>query len=298
MSASVIPDAPDGFRHCFARVEGLRFHYVTGGRPDGFPLVLLAGFPESWFAWRKVMPGLMAHFRIVAVDLPGQGDTDKPLAGYDTQTVASRLHAFVASLALGRYFLAGHDVGAWVAFTYAMLYGEEIRALTLMDAGIPGISLPDTLPTDSRQSWKTWHFAFNAVADLPEALLTGRERIYLEWFFREKAADHRCYGETEINEYERLLKAPGGLRAGLAFYRSLSQSAAQNAALAQQTRLTMPVLGLSADQGSIADMAATLKAYGDDIHSQRLADCGHFQPEEQPEATARALIQFFGQYAH
>ncbi len=217
MSALMLPAAPDGFSHHFSRIEGLRFHYVTGGREDGFPLVLLAGFPESWFAWRHVMLPLADQYRIIAVDLPGQGDTDKPLSGYDTQTVATRLHAFIDSLGLGSYFLAAHDVGAWVAFTYAMLYGEEIRALTLMDAGIPGISLPDKLPSASDKSWKTWHFAFHAVADLPEALLAGRERIYLEWFFREKAANHSCYGETELSEYERLLKTPGAYARGWRF---------------------------------------------------------------------------------
>jgi len=298
MSAFMLPDAPEGFSHHFTRADGLRFHYVTGGRQDGIPLVLLAGFPESWFAWRHVMSHLADKYRIIAIDLPGQGDTDKPLSGYDTQTVATRLHAFVASLELGSYFLAAHDVGAWVAFPYAMMYGDEIRAMTLMDAGIPGVSLPDKLPSDSDKSWKTWHFSFHAVADLPEALLAGRERIYLEWFFREKTVNYRCYGEAEIAEYERLLKAPGGLRAGLAFYRALSRSAAQNAELARQRRLTMPVLGLSADQGSVPDMAATLRAFGDEIYSQQITDCGHFQPEEQPEAVARALELFFGQYAN
>lgn len=296
MSASLFPDAPDGFSHQFTRADGLRFHYVTGGRRDGYPLILLAGFPESWFAWRHVMPYLADKYRIVAVDLPGQGDTDKPLSGYDTQTVAARLHTFIASLELGSYSLAAHDVGAWVAFPYALMYGEEIRALALMDAGIPGVSLPDKLPTDSETSWKTWHFSFHAVADLPEALLAGRERIYLEWFFRAKAVNYRCYGEAEIAEYERLLTAPGGLRAGLAFYRALSLSAAQNAELAGQRRLTMPVLGLSADQGSIPDMAAALRAFGDNIHSRQISECGHFQPEEQPEAVARALAQFFDHY--
>ncbi|WP_313690172.1 alpha/beta hydrolase [Pantoea sp.] len=296
MSGFIPPDAPDGFSHHFIRVEGLRFHYVSGGRQDGIPLVLLAGFPESWFAWRHVMPYLADKYRIVAVDLPGQGDTDKPLSGYDTRTVATRLHRFVSALNLGSYFLAAHDVGAWVAFPYAMMFGEEIRALTLMDAGIPGVSLPDKLPSSSDKSWKTWHFSFHAVADLPEALLAGRERIYLEWFFREKTANPGCYGEAEITEYERLLKAPGGLRAGLEFYRALSLSATQNAELARERRLTMPVLGLSADQGSIPDIAATLRAFGDDIHSQQIADCGHFQPEEQPEAVASALKRFFDQY--
>jgi pimeloyl-ACP methyl ester carboxylesterase len=174
-----------------------------------------------------------------------------------------------------------------------MMFGDEIRALTLMDAGIPGVSLPDMLPSASNKSWKTWHFSFHAVADLPESLLAGRERIYLEWFFREKTANPNCYGEAAIAEYERLLTAPGGLRASLAFYRSLSDSAEQNKVLAQNRRLVMPVLGLSADQGSIPDVGATLRPYGDNVHSETIVACGHFQPEEQPEAVATALARFF-----
>ncbi|ALM83534.1 alpha/beta fold hydrolase [Bordetella sp. N] len=293
MTFTKLPAPPAGFSHQFGRANGLRFHYVAGGREDRPALVLLAGFPESWFAWRHVMERLADRYRIVAVDLPGQGDSDKPLSGYDTQTVARRLHDFIGSLGLGRYYLAAHDVGAWVAFPYAMMFDDEIRALTLMDAGIPGVSLPDMLPSSSEKSWKTWHFSFHAVADLPEALLQGRERIYLEWFFREKTANPSCYGEIEMAEYERLLSAPGGLRAGLAFYRSLSESATQNKALAETRRLAMPVLGLSSDQGSIPDMAATLRPYGDDVHSDTILHCGHFQPEEQPEAVAKALARFF-----
>src|SRR4051812_44971085 len=109
------PTAPAGFAHHFATVRGLRLHYVTGGVEDGIPVVLLAGFPESWYAWRKVMPELARTFRVIAIDLPGQGDSDRPLDGYDTQTVARRVHGLVEHLSLGRYCLAAHDVGAWVA---------------------------------------------------------------------------------------------------------------------------------------------------------------------------------------
>lgn len=294
MIHGTMPAAPAGFAHDFAAVKGLRFHYVAGGAEDAFPVVLLAGFPESWYAWRKVMPMLAETYRVIAVDLPGQGDSDRPLDGYDTQTVAMRVHGLVERLGLKRYYLAAHDVGAWVAFPYALMFGEEIRALTLMDAGIPGITLPDRLPSSPDLSWKTWHFAFHAVPDLPEILLEGRERPYLEWFFRTKTADPSCYDEEDIAEYLRTCRAPGGLRAGLAFYRAAARSAEQNRALVAERRLSMPVLGLGADQGSIRDLAAVLRPYGEDVRGETIKGCGHFQPEEQPAAVAEALSRFFG----
>jgi pimeloyl-ACP methyl ester carboxylesterase len=294
MTLGSLPKAPVGFAHHFATVNGLRLHYVSGGVEHDTTVVLLAGFPESWYAWRKVMPVLARTFRVIALDLPGQGDSDRPLDGYDTQTVAQRVHGLIEHLGLKRYCLAAHDIGAWVAFPYALMFGEEIRALALMDAGIPGITLPDSLPSSTDVSWKTWHFAFHAVPDLPEILLDGRERPYLEWFFRTKTADPSCYGETEIGEYLRTFNAPGGVRSGLSFYRAAARSAEQNRALAAERKLGMPVLGLSADQGSIPDMATALRPYIGDVAGETIEACGHFQPEEQPNAVADALIRFFG----
>jgi hypothetical protein len=172
------------------------------------------------------------------------------------------------------------------------MFGDEIEALTLMDAGIPGITLPEMLPSSSDKAWKTWHFAFHAVPDLPEILLEGRERPYLEWFFWHKSANPAVYGEEEINEYLRIYSAPGGLRAGLAFYRAAARSAEQNRILAAQGKLTMLVLGLSADQGSIPDMAAAIRPFAVNVRGETIRDCGHFQPEEQPAAVADALLRF------
>lgn len=293
MTHGVLPATPAGFEHRFATVSGLRFHYVDGGAQAERTVVLIAGFPESWYAWRKVMPLLGNDFRVVAIDLPGQGDSDRPLDGYDTQTVAQRVHDLVNHLGIKRYSIAAHDVGAWVAFPYAHLFSEEVEALALMDAGIPGITLPDMLPSSSKLSWKTWHFSFHAVPDLPEILLAGRERAYLEWFFWSKAANPACYGEDEIAEYLRTYCAPGGMRAGLAFYRAAALSVEQNRALSHDRKLKMPVLGLSADQGSIPDMSAALRPFADEVSGETIVNCGHFQPEEQPEAVAHALARFF-----
>ncbi|WP_254457894.1 alpha/beta fold hydrolase [Xanthomonas sacchari] len=283
------------FRHAFETVDGGRLHYVTTGPEDAPPLVLLAGYPESWFAWRKVMPLLAGRFRLIALDLPGQGDSDKPLDGYDTGTVARRIHGLLERIGVSRYGLAAHDIGAWVALPYALMFPREVDRLALLDAGIPGVTLPDMLPAAPDRAWKTWHFAFHAVADLPEALIAGRERVYLDWFLRRKAASPWSFSDADLDEYVRIFSMPGALRAGLAFYRAVTRSAEQNRALIRDAKLTMPVLAVSADQGSIPDMAGPLRAFADDLRAETVDRSGHFIPEEQPEALARMFDDFFAQ---
>jgi pimeloyl-ACP methyl ester carboxylesterase len=284
----------DGFEHGFETVDGVRLHYVSGGRDDGEVIVMLAGFPESWFAWRKIMPLLAAQYRIIAPDLPGQGDSDRPLGGYDSQTLATMVHSFLQQLGVGEYALVAHDVGAWVAYPYAAMFGGEVRRLVLMDAGIPGVTLPDALPTAPDRAWRTWHFAFHSLPDLPEMLIAGRERAYLDWFLRRKTANPETFSDADIAEYLRVFVKDGGLRAGLSYYRAASLSAQQNRELSAKGKLRMPVLALGSDQGSIMDMASPLRAYAEDVLGAMIANCGHFLPEEQPAAVAGELAAFLG----
>lgn len=282
-----------GFTHRYATVDGVRLHYVSGGNPQGDTLLLLAGFPQSWYAWRGVMKSLEKDYWLIAPDLPGQGDSDRPEMGYDTKTLAEKTHALMQQLGHETYFMAAHDVGAWVAYPYAALYGTEVKRLALLDAGIPGITLPDVLPVTPDKSWKTWHFAFHTLPDLPEALITGNERVYLDWFLRRKTAAPDAFSNDDINEYLRIFLKNGGLRAGLAYYRSVTISAHQNRELNQHAKLQMPVLAVSADQGSIPDMAIPLRSFAESVTGIIIANSGHFIPEEQPEVLARELHFFF-----
>lgn len=282
-----------GFSHHYATIEDVRLHYVSGGNPQGEVLLLLAGFPQSWYAWHQVMNLLGDRYHIIAPDLPGQGDSDKPQSGYDTQALAGKVSGLMQKLNVRRYYLAAHDVGAWVAWPYAMMYREQIIKLALLDAGIPGITLPDALPVTPDKAWKTWHFAFHLLPDLPEALISGREEIYLDWFLRRKTASPMVFSDADVQEYVRLLRQSGALRAGLAPYREVTVSASQNQALLKQGKLALPLLAISADQGSIADMAKPLRQFADNVTGITIANCGHFIPDEQPQALSEALANFF-----
>lgn len=165
----------------------------------------------------------------------------------------------------------------------------------LLDASVPGVTLPDALPLAADRAWRTWHFAFHMVDDLPEALIVGRERIYLDWFLCRKTANPQTFSEQDIDEYLRVFVRDGGLRAGLAFYRQVGRSAAQNRELVAQAKLAMPVLAIGADQGLIADMAGPVRAFATDVTGCIMPHSGHFIPEEQPEALANILRSFLNQ---
>nr|WP_314364302.1 alpha/beta fold hydrolase [uncultured Achromobacter sp.] len=277
------------FQHRRVVVDGLGYHVVEGG--TGPALILLAGFPQSWYAWRRVMPLLAPHFRVFAVDLPGQGDSDKPLDGYDTRTAGERLHALFHAMGLTRYALAGHDIGAWIAYPYAARYAHEVDHVVLLDANIPGVTLPPAIELGA-DNWRSWHFLFNSVPDLPEALLAGRERILIEWFFSRKTANKPgVFSRADIDEYERVYQTLGGLRGMLGYYRAEPEDRKQNRAL-RDTPLTVPVLALGGEQGSAPGLHQALRPLARDLQGGVLADCGHYLPEEQPRELARRMLAF------
>lgn len=282
----------DGFTHRWVDADGIRLHAVEGGQSAGPAVVLLAGFPQTWQAWRKVMPRLADRFRVIAIDLPGQGHSERPERSYDTHTVAAHVHAGVKALGVSAYWLAAHDIGAWVAFSLALNYENQLHGVALLDAGIPGITLPESIPTDPARAWKTWHFAFHLVPDLPETLLAGRERDYVDWFLQTKALSSDAFDDTDLDHYAAALAADGGLRASLAYYRDAAESARKNHQALNRHRLTVPILGISSSHGSIPDMAASISPWADNTTGAVVPDAGHFIPDEQPEAVAAAIAGF------
>ncbi|PZF66979.1 alpha/beta hydrolase [Curtobacterium sp. MCPF17_047] len=296
MTTSTPTSSPDAtsFADEYRHVDGIRLHALVGGNPAGKTVVLLAGFPQDARAWLRTAAYLAQHYRLVIPEIPGQGRSDRPADGYDTQTMATRVHGLLHQLGVSRYALVAHDVGAWTAFPYALLHGDEIECLALLDAGIPGITLPESVPLDPERAWKTWHFAFHQVPDLPEVLLQGHERDYIAWFLRNKTHHPDTFSDAEIDAYADSFAAAGGVRAGLAYYREAARSAEQNRALLETRRFTMPVVGVSAQFGSIADMAAPVRPYADDARNVVVPDSGHFIPDEQPELLADALREFIG----
>lgn len=283
--------SPPGIEHGHARLGDVSLHYVTAGAGD--PVVLVHGWPSTWYEWRHVMPLLSAGHRVIAPDLRGLGDSSRPLAGYDKKTVAADLWQLLSgTLGLERWHLVGHDWGGPVAFALAAAHPEAIRTLAIVDVTIPGLG------PDISQGGKRWHHAFHMTPDLPEALVQGRERAYLGWFYESFSWRRGAFQAADIDEYLRTYGQPGALRAGFAFYRNIPNDIADNRALLDAgLRLKMPVLavggGREESRGRGREPEASLKVIADDVTGAVVADSGHFVPEEQPEALAALLLAHF-----
>lgn len=288
-SAASPTDGWQPAEHQMVMSDGLRYHVVASGQ--GPVVVLVAGFPQSCYAWRRVAPLLDRDYRVLAVDLPGQGDSDKPIAGYDTRTTARRIHGLLRTLGHERFVYVGHDIGAWVGYALAHDFPDVLRGISLIDGNVPGVTLDSTIALGP-ENWRRFHFLFNSIPDLPETLLAGRERILIEWFLQGKTGSVRqTFTRADIDEYERAYSMPGGLRGMLGYYRAVLEDIEIHAEL--KTRLIdVPVLALTADAGSAPDLYERLQPLGRDVRGGLIANSGHYIPEEQPELLAAELRDF------
>ena len=272
--------------HHFALVNGIRLHYVIAGH--GKPVVLLHGWPETWYEWRHVIPSLAKNYTVIAPDLPGLGDSSKPVSGYDGKTVADDIYKLVTQLGFRQIFLVGHDWGGQVAYSYAAAHPNDVGRLVILEMPLPGIALAQVNITPGGGLW--W-ISFHLVPNLPEKLIAGKERLYLSWFY-----DH-AYNKTAINgadvtEYVKHYSAPGGMHAGFEYYRAIFDDISQNKQYAK-TKLTMPVLALGGDHSFGNLIINSIRTVANNVRGGVVPNSSHWIPEEQPDFLIKMLENFF-----
>ncbi|RKS07093.1 pimeloyl-ACP methyl ester carboxylesterase [Nocardiopsis sp. Huas11] len=281
-----------------AQVNGTRLHYVEGGQGD--PLILLGGWPQTWWQFHKIMPELARGHRVIAVDLRGMGGSAKPDTGYDKRTMARDIAELAHSLGLEKVSVAGHDIGAMVAQSLAANHPGLVDRLVLLDVHHPdesmyGLTLipsPDQhVDGDFTAGSRIylWWFALNQVQGLPETLLVGREREWIDALFDYMLLDGGSIGEREREIYARAYSSPEAIRAGNGWYRSFMRDIEDEK---HHAPLTMPVLALGGDHSNHDYLAAVLPAKGVDVRVVEVKDSGHYLPEEQPEVVIRHLTGF------
>jgi pimeloyl-ACP methyl ester carboxylesterase len=274
------------FRSESARVGQMNIHYVAGGSGDA--VVLLHGWPQTWFEWRELMPDLAQHYRVIAPDLPGLGESDG-LPPYDKQTLAQHIHNLIGDLKISSVHVVGHDMGGIVAYAYARQFPADVKTLVIVDTPIPGLSGWRELVSQSPR----WHWLFHGLPELPEAMVSGKEKVYLSWFFQNLAFNKNVFSEARIDRYVQAYSKPSSLHAGFEYYRAFEKDAMDNADY-ESHKLTMPVLAMGGENSRLNKYVidqlrpATTKLTGDLVPQS-----GHWIPEEQPAWLTRRLITFW-----
>jgi pimeloyl-ACP methyl ester carboxylesterase len=271
------------FSHHTASVNGIQIHYVIGGA--GEPVVLLHGWPQTWYEWHHIMPALAKNYTVIAPDLRGLGDSSKPPTGYDGDTTAEDIYQLVSQLGLGqKIYLVGHDVGVHTAYSYAAAHPNNISKLVILDVPVPGFYPPGFEDC-------CWWFSFHQTPDIPEALTAGKEREYLSWFYTTFAYNPEAITEADIDRYVMSYSAPGGMRAGFEYYRAFPITEEQNKEHSK-VKLMMPVLALSGTYTGNASLTS-MKSLATDVRGGIVPFSGHWIPEERPDFLIKELAKFF-----
>src|SRR5450756_1220280 len=268
----------------YADAGGVRLHYVVAGKGD--PVVLLHGFAETSHMWLPLIAKLADKHTVIAPDLRGFGQSAAPLEGYTKAAMAQDIHALVKSLGYTRIRLVGHDIGLMVAYAYAAQYPSEVDRLVLMEAFLPGVG-----------DWNSvfllrdlWHFHF--YGKTPLALVTGRERIYLDHFWNDFAADpNRSVSAKDREYYAKAYAQPGHMKAGMEVFRFFPKDAEDFAGFAK-TRLTMPLLVLSGEKAGGPFLIEQGRMVASDVEGVLVKGSGHWLMEEAPGQVIPKLVDF------
>ncbi|MEU9887048.1 alpha/beta hydrolase [Sphaerisporangium sp. NPDC051011] len=273
------------FRHGFVPVDGGILHYVRGG--SGPLLVLLHGWPQTWWEWHKVMPALARTHTVIAFDLPGLGDSTVPPGGFDAATTARRIRQGVQRLGFQnqKVKILAHDDGALVAYPYARDYPSEVSRLAVLELPLNGYGLEDAYRL-------SWHFLFNAAPKpLAERIISTQDDVqtYLGSLFN--GAQHP--DAIDQAEYFRAYSRPATRSAAYEYYRAFAANAANNQANASK-KLTMPVLAMGSQYVFGPVVAASFRQVANDVRQVVAPDAGHWIPEENPAFLINCANLFFG----
>jgi pimeloyl-ACP methyl ester carboxylesterase len=296
-SVSGAPGLPEGFADSFASryvdTGDVRLHAVIGG--DGPPLLLIHGWPGSWFYWRLVMPELARDFEVVAVDQRGIGLSDKPEEGYDAGTLANDLLGLMNALGHERFAVVGVDTGMLIGYALAADHPDRVVRLAVGEAFLPGITPPSPLVLPDAIVDRLWHIPFNQLQETNEKLVQGREDIFFGAEFHASAGTNKLPDHVVKYYVDGLAASAEALHGSFQLYRAFSATAAQNEER-RARRLPMPVLGMGGAESSGTMAADTMKLTADDVETLVIPGAGHWLAEQAPDQVVAALTEFLAPY--
>jgi pimeloyl-ACP methyl ester carboxylesterase len=277
-----------GVTHHRADVNGTHMHYVSGGT-SGSPILLIHGWPETWWAFRKVIPMLAAAHRVFAMDLRGFGDSSTADGNYDEATSAEDIHQLVEHLDVGPVHLLCQDVSGGLGFRFAATNSGDILSFTAIEATLAGFGLESLADVTHGGSW---HVGFLAAAGIPGMLLPGHERQLLaDWAYPMMTVARGSIDDADIDEFTRTYARPNGWRGTEGLYQSIFTDDGQTRALAELRPLTVPVLTVDGVSAPLTEQTFRQVANGE-VTSLQLEGVGHLIAQEAPVKLSAAILKF------
>jgi pimeloyl-ACP methyl ester carboxylesterase len=257
-----------GLTHHHIAVNGTTLHYVASGT-RGSPVLLVHGFPETWWTFRKLIPLLAGRHRVYAVDL----------------------HGLIEHLNVGPVHLTAQDISGAIAFRLACTHPTNLLSFTAIEMGLAGFGLE--ILADITHGG-AWHIGVLAAPGIPEMLLVGHEREFLgQLAFPAMCATPGAISDADVDEFVRSYARPSGWRGAIGLYQSMLKEGPEIKALAETHALRVPVLAVGAGGGPFT--ADTLsRATATMVSSVLLDGVGHYAAMEAPEKLAKAFLDFVG----
>ena len=281
---------PAGFTPGFREAGGVRFHYLRGG--TGPLVVLIHGFGQTWYEWHQLMPLLAKTHTVVAIDLPGLGQSTAP-SSYAGQDIARKIFTLAKSFSPGQPFdLVAHDIGIWNSYPFVVENPQEIRRVVLMEAPIPDETIYEWPAYTKQGSSPVWHFSFFALDNqFPEQLLKGKESTFLSYFILHNAVNKTVFTPDLLALYSRSYAKPGILHGAFEYYRALNETVRRNQSLAL-TKLAMPVLAIGGSHSMGQLQGDQTRKYATNVRAEVLEGCGHWLPEECAKTLNPMIAEF------
>ncbi len=277
------------WRHRDIMTNGIRMHYVTQG--NGPLIVLIHGFPEFWYSWRYQMPFLAERgYTVVAPDLRGYNDTDKPRTGYDVPTLVSDIAGLIKGLGQEKAVIVGHDWGGALAWAFAMNYPQMTERLIVMNAPHPQ-AMQRAFRT-LKQLRKSWYmFAFQ-LPWLPENALLRNNAYEIGRMLKGAAVQKSAFPNEVLATYQEVMSKPGAMTAALNYYRQLFRHPLRSAK--NYTSIGVPTLLIWGEQDIALGIELTygLEQWVPNIQIKRIPDSGHWVQQEKPELVNTLMAEF------
>lgn len=283
----------DGVRHRVVETGRLRVHVAEAG--EGEPVLLIHGWPQHWYAWRKVIPLLAPHYRVICPDLRGFGWSDAPSSGYSTTELVEDLVALLDALALERVLVIGHELGGRLGFHLGLRAPDRVARLLALNAMHPYWSARLMVP----QAWRQWWTVFVETPLVGRTVLRRFPR-FTRMLFRLGSPLPDTRASLAVDEYIAVLREPARARAAESVQRHFAYCELIPTMLGKyrSTRLTVPTLMLNGthDFALAPTELGGYEPYADDL-TVNLVRAGHFLPEEFPQLVAKAALGHFTERA-